>query len=367
MSSRICFLGTEGFVEEARVCFERVSAPIAPAHWEAEVTNVIWMAIRAGILPPDEGPVRIGLSRRLGIESVSTATLCQGALLRAVASGLPAYDTLFVELAVRSACPLLTFDKAGPEGLSGDCDSSQAIVGAVGRQPNGWRVSRGGRNARMLLQELVYRRCPSHPEKDDLRHRGRRSAGEPSRKADTTVQRLLEIPGIGLLTATALVGSVGRIHAFRRAPQFASWLGLTPREHSSGPPRRPGAITKRGDVYLRCLLTHGARAVLLTAQPQAAARRPLTGLQPWAVQLAPGRATTRQRSPSPINSRASSGRCGHVTPPTPARQRRRSDTDALMSHQGAAQRANTRSLPDRSDRLSTDTCGMPIRTRDEAH
>jgi predicted nucleic acid-binding protein len=70
------------------------------------------MAVRSGILPPAEGPVRIGLARRLGIESVSTTTLCQGALLRAVASGIPAYDTLFVELAVRSACPLLTFDKA---------------------------------------------------------------------------------------------------------------------------------------------------------------------------------------------------------------------------------------------------------------
>jgi transposase len=105
-------------------------------------------------------------------------------------------------------------------------------------------------------------------------------------KDDATVQRLLEIPGIGLLTATALVGSVGRITAFRRARQFASWLGLTPREHSSGPRRRLGSITKRGDVYLRCLLTHGARAVLLTAQRQAAARKPLTGLQPWAVELA---------------------------------------------------------------------------------
>jgi transposase len=105
-------------------------------------------------------------------------------------------------------------------------------------------------------------------------------------KTDATVQRLLEIPGIGLLTATALVGSVGRIDAFRRARQFASWLGLTPREHSSGPKRRLGGITKRGNVYLRCLLTHGARAVLLTAQRQAGAHKPLTGIQPWAVHLA---------------------------------------------------------------------------------
>jgi predicted nucleic acid-binding protein len=105
-------LGTEGFLEEARACFERVTMPMAPAHWEAELTNVVWMAIRAGVLTRDDGPVRIGLARRLGIESVATATLCQGALLRAVASGVPVYDTLFVELAVRSGCPLVTFDKA---------------------------------------------------------------------------------------------------------------------------------------------------------------------------------------------------------------------------------------------------------------
>ena len=87
----------------------------------------------------------------------------------------------------------------------------------------------------------------------------------PSPTADPVVTRLLTIPGVGLLTATALVGSVGHIHAFRRARQFASWLGLTPREHSSGARRRLGGISKRGDVYLRCLLTHGARAVLVMA------------------------------------------------------------------------------------------------------
>jgi predicted nucleic acid-binding protein len=59
----------------------------------------------------EEGPVRLGLARRLGIESVATATLCQGALLRAVTAGVPAYDTLFVELAARTNCPLVTFDR----------------------------------------------------------------------------------------------------------------------------------------------------------------------------------------------------------------------------------------------------------------
>jgi transposase len=101
--------------------------------------------------------------------------------------------------------------------------------------------------------------------------------------ADPVVTRLLTIPGIGLVTATALVGSVGHIHAFRRARQFASWLGLTPREHSSGHRRRLGSISKQGDVYLRCLLTHGARAVLITAHRRAAAGQVLTRLHHWAL------------------------------------------------------------------------------------
>jgi transposase len=101
--------------------------------------------------------------------------------------------------------------------------------------------------------------------------------------ADPVVERLMTIPGIGLLTATALVGSVGHIHAFRRARQFASWLGLTPREHSSGTRRHLGGISKRGDGYLRCLLTHGARAVLVAAQRRKAAAQTLTRFHHWAV------------------------------------------------------------------------------------
>ncbi len=105
-------LGTPAFVEEARTCLEAVSSPTAPAHWEAELANVIWMAIRSGVVPAEDGPVRLGLARRLGIEAVATATLCQGALLRAVTTGVPVYDTLFVELAARLGRPLVTFDKA---------------------------------------------------------------------------------------------------------------------------------------------------------------------------------------------------------------------------------------------------------------
>jgi transposase len=100
-------------------------------------------------------------------------------------------------------------------------------------------------------------------------------------------RRLHQIPGVGTLTATALVGAVGHIHAFRRGRQFASWLGLTPRESSSGGRRHLGGISKRGDVYLRCLLTHGARSVLLTAQRTVRSTpHRATAFQHWAVTLA---------------------------------------------------------------------------------
>lgn len=110
---------------------------------------------------------------------------------------------------------------------------------------------------------------------------------------DPVVQRLQTVPGIGLLTATALRGSVGSIAPFRRARRFASRLGLTARERSSGTRRRLGSITKQGDVYLRCLLVHGARAALLAAQRRHRAGHPLSRLQQWAVQVAARRGHNR--------------------------------------------------------------------------
>jgi transposase len=75
-------------------------------------------------------------------------------------------------------------------------------------------------------------------------------------------RRLMTVPGVGVLTATAMVAWVGDIHRFRSGRHFASWLGLTPREHSSGSSRRLGSITRKGNSYLRMLLIHGARSAL---------------------------------------------------------------------------------------------------------
>jgi transposase len=77
-------------------------------------------------------------------------------------------------------------------------------------------------------------------------------------------QRLASIPGVGPLTATAILASVGNAKSFKTGRAFAAWLGLTPLEHSTGGKQRLGGISKRGDGYLRRLLVHGARAVVRT-------------------------------------------------------------------------------------------------------
>ena len=81
-------------------------------------------------------------------------------------------------------------------------------------------------------------------------------------REDEVACRLMQVEGIGPLTATALVASVGDARMFKNGRQFAAWLGLVPRQFSSGGKSRHGRITKRGDVYLRTLLIHGARAVM---------------------------------------------------------------------------------------------------------
>lgn len=77
---------------------------------------------------------------------------------------------------------------------------------------------------------------------------------------------LRSIPGIGLLTATALVAAVGDVLRFPSGRHLASWVGLTPRERSSGHVRHLGGISKRGDRYLRTLLIHGGRSLLAAAR-----------------------------------------------------------------------------------------------------
>lgn len=112
------------------------------------------------------------------------------------------------------------------------------------------RLLEGLRNDLVLLDERVK-------ELDrDIEHLA---------KCDPTATRLMQLRGVGPLTATALVATVGNAQQFSNGRQMSASLGLTPRQHSSGGRERLLGISKRGDAYLRTLLIHGARSVIRTA------------------------------------------------------------------------------------------------------
>lgn len=94
-------------------------------------------------------------------------------------------------------------------------------------------------------------------------------------KEDRACQRIADIPGVGLLTATAAVATMGDAGAFKSGREFAAWLGLVPRQTGTGGRIRLLGISKRGDTYLRTLLIHGARSVLTHAKEPA----------PWITEL----------------------------------------------------------------------------------
>ncbi len=98
---------------------------------------------------------------------------------------------------------------------------------------------------------------------------------------DPRAVRVARLSGVGALTASALAATVVDAHQFRCGRQFAAWLGLTPRQYSTGGKTRLGRITRRGDAYLRGLLVQGARSALQAALRAAPPRR--TKLAAWIV------------------------------------------------------------------------------------
>jgi transposase len=93
-------------------------------------------------------------------------------------------------------------------------------------------------------------------------------------------QKLQKVPGVGPLTATALVATVADARTFKNGRQMAAWLGLVPRQSSSGGKPKLLGISKRGDSYLRTLLVHGARSAILAARSGRAIRE-----NPWLAKL----------------------------------------------------------------------------------
>jgi transposase len=106
---------------------------------------------------------------------------------------------------------------------------------------------------RGVLEEIEGLQAKADQLRKELEHLARAMP-------DATV--LMSVPGVGVLTATALVAFVGDLNRFGSGRDLAAYLGLTPREHSTGQIRRLGRITKRGNSYLRMMLIHGARSAL---------------------------------------------------------------------------------------------------------
>jgi transposase len=116
-------------------------------------------------------------------------------------------------------------------------------------------------------------------------------------RSNQTSKRLHYIPGVGPMLATALVASVADPRTFRSGRNFSAWIGLAPKQHSSGGKERLGNISKQGDRYLRSLFVAGALAVIRYAKIHG------TGHRPWLAAL---QADARPRSPpsrSPTRSR----------------------------------------------------------------
>jgi predicted nucleic acid-binding protein len=119
-------LGTEPFVEEVKAFWSAVTEPMAPASWEAEVANVLWMSARANILNRAEALSKLDYAVALGIQSMPVTSLWKGALVRSIQETIALYDTLFVELADREGVPMATFDspvlRAFPDIARRPCD-----------------------------------------------------------------------------------------------------------------------------------------------------------------------------------------------------------------------------------------------------
>ena len=112
-------------------------------------------------------------------------------------------------------------------------------------------------------------------------------------KDNDAVKKAATLLGVGPVTASAVVATVGEFKQFRNGAQFGAWIGLVPRQHSSGGKNHLGGITKRGDTYLRSLLIQGAKSAVMTAHKRsdpiscwAAALRERSGWQKAAVALA---------------------------------------------------------------------------------
>lgn len=113
----------------------------------------------------------------------------------------------------------------------------------------------------MLVESLREQWARVQAISEDIASLERRLSNEL--RLSTECRRVGEIPGVGLLTATATVAAIGDPATFRSGREFAAWLGLVPRQTGTGGRIRQLGLSKRGNTYLRTLLMHGTRSVIL--------------------------------------------------------------------------------------------------------
>jgi transposase len=156
-------------------------------------------------------------------------------------------------------------------------------------------------------------------------------------KADPACQRIARIKGVGPKTATAMVAAIGDGTDFKNGRHLAAWLGLVPRQHSSGDKRVMMGISKRGSQHLRRLLVHGARAVVDKR------RISMTGRTNGSITFGSGAASTGQRLRLPTKQHGLSGPCcgraNPIAPPTEATDRLRDDGEMDCTDRTDARRA----------------------------
>ncbi len=127
---------------------------------------------------------------------------------------------------------------------------------------------------RMLLSQVYVEMKQLQSQIDEADAVIRKTAGE-----DEACQRLVAIPGVGPVTATAMIAAIGNGAAFNKGRGFAAWLGLVPAQYSTGGKQKLLGISKRGNAYLRRLFVHGAHAVLQQRVKQS------SGLREWLGRL----------------------------------------------------------------------------------
>ncbi|CAB3680705.1 IS110 family transposase [Trinickia soli] len=153
----------------------------------------------------------------------------------------------------KTAAPILSADGQSAEGSEPPYAAMPELIEDATNELTG--------SFRLLIQRLL-----DHLKDLERQVRELEQQIQAWHRSDAASCKLASVPGIGPLTASALVASIGDAKSFKNGRQLAAWLGLVPKQNSSGGKNVLLGISKRGDTYLRTLLIHGARSIMQVAE-----------------------------------------------------------------------------------------------------